>query len=140
MLFGLWALSLFGMVSCVDNDYDLSKDIDMSVTVGGNDLTIPASDTKDITLEKIFDLEEGSAVQADSEGNYSLLQHGEGSDTKVSIEKVVIDGSEISAEAQEKWINFSVSAPDTLQAEIETNNTVSLNKTDLTQEVVSLLG
>lgn len=138
MLFGLWALSLFGMVSCVDNDYDLSKDIDMSVTVGGNDLIIPASDTKDITLEKIFDLEEGSAVQADSEGNYSLLQHGEGSDTKVSIEKVVIDGSEISAEAQEKWINFSVSAPDMLQAEIETNNTVSLNKTDLTQEVVSL--
>lgn len=35
VLFGLWALSLFGMVSCVDNDYDLSKDIDMSVTVGG---------------------------------------------------------------------------------------------------------
>lgn len=58
VLFGLWALSLFGMVSCVDNDYDLSKDIDMSVTVGGNDLTIPASDTKDITLEKIFGLEE----------------------------------------------------------------------------------
>ena len=58
VLFGLWALSLFGMVSCVDNDYDLSKDIDMSVTVGGNNLTIPASDTKDITLEKIFGLEE----------------------------------------------------------------------------------
>lgn len=67
-------------------------------------MTIPASDTKDITLEKIFDLEEGSAVQADSEGNYSLLQHGEGSDTKVSIEKVVIDGSEISAEAQENGL------------------------------------
>lgn len=52
MLFGLWALSLFGMVSCVDNDYDLSKDIDMSVTVGGNDLTIPASDTKTLHSKK----------------------------------------------------------------------------------------
>ena len=138
VLFGLWALSLFGMVSCVDNDYDLSKDIDMSVTVGGNDLSIPASDTKNITLEKIFDLEEGSAVQADSEGNYSLLQHGEGSDSKVSVDKVVIEGHEISTESQEVWFDFKVSVPGKLQADIETKNTVSLDKTDLTRELVSL--
>lgn len=138
VLFGLWALSLFGMVSCVDNDYDLSKDIDMSVTVGGNDLSIPASDTKNITLEKIFDLEEGSAVQADSEGNYSLLQHGEGSDSKVSVDKVVIEGHEISTESQEVWFDFKVSVPGELQADIETKNTVSLDKTDLTRELVSL--
>lgn len=138
VLFGLWALSLFGMVSCVDNDYDLSKDIDMSVTVGGNDLSIPASDTKNITLEKIFDLEEGSAVQADSEGNYSLLQHGEGSDSKVSVDNVVIEGHEISTESQEVWFDFKVSVPGKLQADIETKNTVSLDKTDLTRELVSL--
>lgn len=138
VLFGLWALSLFGMVSCVDNDYDLSKDIDMSVTVGGNDLSIPASDTKNITFEKIFDLEEGSAVQADSEGNYSLLQHGEGSDSKVSVDKVVIEGHEISTESQEVWFDFKVSVPGELQADIETKNTVSLDKTDLTRELVSL--
>lgn len=30
------------MLSCVDSEYDLSKDIDMTVTVGGENLTIPA--------------------------------------------------------------------------------------------------
>lgn len=137
-LLGVLTLSLFGMASCVDNDYDLSKDIDMSVTVGGNDLSIPASDTKNITLEKIFDLEEGSAVQADSEGNYSLLQKGEGSDTKVVISKVEINGTEIDSEPQENWFDFKVSLPGTLKAEIKTQNTVRLDKSDLTKELTTL--
>lgn len=137
-LLGVWALSLFGMVSCVDNDYDLSKDIDMSITVGGDDLSIPASDTKDITLKKIFDLEDGSAVQADSEGNYSLLQKGEGSDTKVVVDKVEINGAEIDSEPQENWFDFTVSVPGILKAEVETQNTVSLNKSDLTKELTTL--
>lgn len=28
------------MLSCVDSDYDLSKDLDMTITVGGDNLTI----------------------------------------------------------------------------------------------------
>ena len=32
----------------------------MTITVGGDNLTIPASNTKDITLDKIFDLDEES--------------------------------------------------------------------------------
>lgn len=39
------------MLSCVDSEYDLSKDLDMTVTVGGENLTIPASNKKHHTRE-----------------------------------------------------------------------------------------
>lgn len=99
---GLLMLSLVGTASCVDNDYDLSKDIDMTVTFGGSDLTLPASNTDNITLEKIFDLDENSAVQpltaadlADfpgmQEGDYVLLK-GTDTDTenRVSVNEVTV--------------------------------------------------
>ena len=50
----LWttALSPFFFASCVDDSYDLTKDIDMTITVGG-DLSIPGSGTEEFTLALI---------------------------------------------------------------------------------------
>ena len=53
---GLLVLSLLGTTACVDDAYDLSKDVDMTITVGGENLSIPGSNTDLITLEKIFDI------------------------------------------------------------------------------------
>ena len=65
---GAFALLLL-CTSCVDNDYDLSKDIDMTVTLGGQNLTIPASQTDEITLEKILDLEDDASLEVVSAAN-----------------------------------------------------------------------
>ena len=48
---GVCALSMIGLNSCMkmDETYDLEKDIDMTITVGGN-LTIPGSDTEKINV------------------------------------------------------------------------------------------
>lgn len=137
-LLGALALSLFGMASCVDNDYDLSKDIDMSVTVGGDDLSIPSSDTKDITLEKIFDLEEGSAVQADAEGNYALKQAGEGSDTQVKIDPVVIGKGEIEPASSEVNLTFGSIPGGEWEAKVNTKPSFRIEKYDVTHEVTAL--
>jgi len=69
----LWttALSPFFFASCVDDSYDLTKDIDMTITVGG-DLSIPGSGTEEFTLEEIMDLEDNSVVKTDAQGNYAL--------------------------------------------------------------------
>ena len=69
----LWttALSPFFFASCVDDSYDLTKDIDMTITVGG-DLSIPGSGTEEFTLEEIMDLKDNSVVKADAQGNYAL--------------------------------------------------------------------
>ena len=53
----------FLLSSCVDDAYDLDKDIDMTVTVGGDNLALPASSTEFISLSKLFDLDEGSALK-----------------------------------------------------------------------------
>lgn len=137
-LLGALALSLFGMASCVDNDYDLSKDIDMSVTVGGDDLSIPSSDTKDITLEKIFDLEEGSAVQADAEGNYALKQAGEGSDTEVTIKKIVVNSSEIENTSATVSLKFDHPLSGTMEADVTTQTSFNIEKTNVTTDVTEL--
>lgn len=58
--FPLWT------VSCVDNKYDLDKDIDMTVNVGGEHLTIPAGSSDTAYLSKIIEVEEGDILQPDA--------------------------------------------------------------------------
>ena len=126
------------MLSCVDNEYDLSKDLDMTMTVGGENLTIPASNTKNITLEKIFDLDEGSTVKADANGNYALSQTGEGSDTRVSIEDITINANEIALQSASTELNFSQSPNGTLEATVDDKTSFSIDKRNVTTDVTEL--
>lgn len=68
-MYPLWGLLLsFSLwnVSCVDNKYDLDKDIDMTINVGGDYLTIPAGSTDTAFLSKIIEVEEGDILQPDA--------------------------------------------------------------------------
>lgn len=126
------------MLSCVDSEYDLSKDLDMTVTVGGENLTIPASNTKNITLEKIFDLNEESTVKADANGNYALSQTGKGSDTRVSIEEITIKSSEIALQSARTELNYMMSPSGTLEATVNDKTSFSIDKRDITTDVTKL--
>lgn len=126
------------MLSCVDSEYDLSKDIDMTVTVGGENLTIPASNTKNITLEKIFDLNEESTVKADANGNYALSQIGKGSDTRVSIEEITIKSSEIALQSARTELNYIMSPSGTLEATVNDKTSFSIDKRNITTDVTKL--
>lgn len=126
------------MLSCVDSEYDLSKDLDMTVTVGGENLTIPASNTKNITLEKIFDLNEESTVKADADGNYALSQTGKGSNTRVSIEEITIKSSEIALQSARTELNYMMSPSGTLEATVNDKTSFSIDKRDITTDVTKL--
>ena len=63
--------------ACVDNDYDLSKDIDLTVTAGGKYFTIPASSTEHITLDRIFDLDDNQTLKKAEAGNPYGLAEGD---------------------------------------------------------------
>jgi len=85
------ALALTGVAtSCVDHDYDLSKDIDLTISVGG-DLALPSSSTDSYTMAQILDLDEHSSIQPVgaeyglSEGDYVLVQGADPTNTTVSI-------------------------------------------------------
>ncbi len=87
----LWATALapFLLTACVEDDYDLSKDIDMTITIGGN-LNIPGSGTEEFTLADIMDLEENSIIQADENGDYAL-DKSDTTDTDVDVDAVYIE-------------------------------------------------
>ncbi len=90
-----------GLGSCIDEDYDLSKDIDMTVQIGSEGFTLPASDTEPYTLSQILDLDETSSIKCVkagqyglAEGDYVLVQSGESEPSTVEIEKIALDGLE----------------------------------------------
>ena len=90
---GVCALGLIGLNSCqVDDAYDLDKEIDKTITVGG-DLTVPGSSTDNMMLKDLLEIEEGSAVTTDNDGNYMLKQDGGANSSNIEIPKVTIETS-----------------------------------------------
>ena len=135
---GLLIMSLLGITACVDDAYDLSKDVDMTITVGGENLSIPGSNTDLITLEKIFDLAPESDVKADANGNYALTMSGEGSESSVNVENVTIEGSEIETDPSTTELNFQYVPHQKAEADVDDHTSFNVNKTDVTEDVDSL--
>lgn len=81
--FPLWT------VSCVDNKYDLDKDIDMTVNVGGEHLTIPAGSSDTAYLSKIIEVEEGDILQPDAATRVYHLTKKDDIDVKPTTVKEV---------------------------------------------------
>lgn len=110
------ALLLSAVSSCVDDKYDLSKDIDGEIALGGNRFTIPASSTDTFTLRRILDLEENSTIVAVGEnnryglrkGDYVLEQTGQdvGEPTVVHVDRVEIDEEKISLTEADARLEF----------------------------------
>ncbi|MDE6158186.1 MAG: hypothetical protein K2F78_08620 [Muribaculaceae bacterium] len=96
----MWSLCAAALTlgSCIDNDYDLSEDIDLTVNVGGQLITIPSSSTDLITLYDILELDDESSIKAVEHqgdygldiGDYVLLQEGESKPANFKIDEVAI--------------------------------------------------
>ena len=84
--------SLGVTTSCIDNSYDLNKDIDMTVNVGGEHLAIPVGYTEQITLDKIIELDEGDDLQLVN-GEYHLLKSDKIDPSTTTVDPVTIDAA-----------------------------------------------
>lgn len=66
----------FAVVSCsVDNAYDLSKDIDMTVAVGDG-ISIPLGSTDAIMLTEMIDPEKSDVISVSDDGSYIIEKSG----------------------------------------------------------------
>lgn len=90
-------MGVVGLHSCIDNAYDLNKDIDKTITVGG-DLTIPGSNTEEMKLKDLLDIEDDSTVKTDENGNYFIIKTGDPSDSEVKVNEVNIEPDDNSFE------------------------------------------
>lgn len=86
-------LTSFGITtSCIDNSYDLNRDIDMTISAGGEHLAIPVGYTEKITLDKIIELDEGDDLQIVN-GEYHLLKKDNIDETNTSVKLVTVNES-----------------------------------------------
>lgn len=93
-LIGAFAL-VFVLSSCVDDSYDLNKDIDLTITVGGDEFAIPGGNTSKWMLGDILELEEDGTVKLLDNGDYALVQDGNPTDpSTVRIEDVQVTREE----------------------------------------------
>lgn len=68
----LTAVSVFSLASCVNEEYDLNKGIDMTINIDG-DISAPLGSTEAIMIGDFLDIdEENSVLLADETGDYSL--------------------------------------------------------------------
>ena len=135
----LWttALSPFFFASCVDDSYDLTKDIDMTITVGG-DLSIPGSGTEEFTLEEIMDLEDNSVVKADAQGNYALNK-ADTTETDVEIAPVHINAPASNPTTTTLYFNTPAATSEEVEAQVKDVTTDFLfSKDNVTTDIVSL--
>lgn len=93
MAAALLLTSLGITTSCIDSSYDLNKDIDMTISAGGEHLAIPVGYTEKITLDKIIELDEGDDLQI-ADGEYHLLKKNNIDETNTSVGTVTVAESE----------------------------------------------
>lgn len=129
--FPLWT------VSCVDNKYDLDKDIDMTVNVGGEHLTIPAGSSDTAYLSKIIEVEEGDILQPDAATRVYHLTKKDDIDVKpTTVKEVTI--SSANTELTKKLIESSTGASGSVTTDLDVENTLTAEANDIDKALIEL--
>lgn len=84
-----FALVLYS--SCINDDYDLTKDFDKTVTIDG-DIKMPVGNTKTILISDILDLEESASgvLTVGKNGDYALNLSGDRTETTFNVPTISI--------------------------------------------------
>lgn len=129
--FPLWT------VSCVDNKYDLDKDIDMTVNVGGEHLTIPAGSSDTAYLSKIIEVEEGDILQPDAATRVYHLTKKDDIDVKpTTVNEVTI--SSANTDLTKELVGVGSSASASITTDLEEENNLTAKASDIDEALIEL--
>lgn len=134
-------LSALGLTTaCVDNSYDLTKDIDLTITVGG-DLTTPGNSSEEITLDDLFDVDyETSDLDTLDNGDFVLCVNGDPTSSSVKVNDVTVDRSETTKSS--KMLTFTsdmlVQGETSTMAIEDLNPEWQLKNNDIPEDVIDL--
>lgn len=139
-MYPLWGFLLsfpLWMVSCVDNKYDLDKDIDMTINVGGEHLTIPAGSSDTAYLSKIIEVEEGDILQPDAATRvYHLTKKDDIDVEPTTVKEVTI--SSANTELTKKLIESSTGASGSVTTDLDVENTPTAKASDIDEALIEL--
>lgn len=141
---GICALGLIGLNSClkVDETYDLDKDFDMTITIGG-DLTVPGSSTEEIKLGDLLDLEDNEVIRVNNEsGDYFLVQEGDRNYTDVNVPGVDIDmmGKFTGVNVSGSVSPLSNGSNNETKITFDKDITINVSKNDVTSDIKNITG
>lgn len=129
--FPLWT------VSCVDNKYDLDKDIDMTVNVGGEHLTIPAGSSDTAYLSKIIEVEEGDILQPDATTRvYHLTKKDDINVEPTTVKEVTI--SSANTDLTKELVGTGSSASASITTDLEEENNLTAKASDIDEALIEL--
>lgn len=142
-MYPLWGLLLsfpLWTVSCVDNKYDLDKDIDMTINVGGEYLTIPAGSTDTTFLSKIIEVEEGDILQPDATTRvYHLTKKDDINVEPTTVKEVTVGATTTDLESIEIVNNTGVSFSEPeVSADITTSGAFEATANDIDEALKEL--
>lgn len=136
----LWSFLLsfpLWMVSCVDNKYDLDKDIDMTINVGGEHLTIPAGSSDTAYLSKIIEVEEGDILQPDATTRVYHLTKKDDIDVKpTTVKEVTI--SSANTDLTKELVGTGSTASASITTDLEEENNLTAKASDIDEALIEL--
>lgn len=139
-MYPLWGFLLsfpLWTVSCVDNKYDLDKDIDMTINVGGEHLTIPAGSSDTAYLSKIIEVEEGDILQPDAATRvYHLTKKDDIDVEPTTVKEVTI--SSANTELTKKLIESSTGVSGSVTTDLDVENTLTAEANDIDKALIEL--
>lgn len=141
-MYPLWGLLLsfsWWNVSCVDSQYNLDKDIDMTVNVGGEYLTLPVGSTDTAFLSKIIEVNEGDILQPDAATHvYHLTKKDEIKVNPTTVKEVKIGESTIPLNSMQIVYAPGSLSGETISADINTSGDFEATANDIDKALKEL--
>lgn len=139
-MYPLWGLLLsfpLWTVSCVDNKYDLDKDIDMTINVGGEHLTIPAGSSDTAYLSKIIEVEEGDILQPDAATRvYHLTKRDDIDVDPTTVKEVTI--SSANTDFKQELVGSDDGGSGSKTTELDVKNNLRAEASDIDEALIEL--
>lgn len=146
----LFALSVILSSSCINDKYDLSGNIDKSMTVFENGISFPVGNSDTITLGQLIDIDEEDQIKIDkSTGNYYLYKKQKTeNDLSLKIESSAInlgstDEFVINIEANNPYYN-NPDLPELPEGKLklpitgENGSDISMNSNEIAAEILNI--
>lgn len=139
-MYPLWGLLLsfpLWTVSCVDNKYDLDKDIDMTINVGGEHLTIPTGSSDTAYLSKIIEVEEGDILQPDAATRvYHLTKRDDIDVDPTTVKEVTI--SSANTDLKQELVGSGDGGSGSKTTELDVKNNLRAEASDIDEALIEL--
>ena len=107
-LLGMMAVG--SLTACVNDSYDMSKDIDMTMQLGTEGLQIKLGNTERINLKDILEIDDEEAIEEDKNGLFYLVKEGE-TDVSYNVRRVNTEVDVATLSPKIKMVDIPQSTP-----------------------------